>query len=60
VPSTATTYRTLSKIRANGNNVKTKGESWERRVLTGENVYDIGAGLEASSNSRLRSLGPSV
>lgn len=56
VPSTATTYRTVSKIRANGNSVKTKGESWERRVLTGESVYGIGAGLEASWNTRLRRL----
>jgi hypothetical protein len=56
VPSIATTYRTLSKIRTDGNSVKTKGESWERRVLTGGNVYGIGDGLEASSNSRLRRL----
>lgn len=58
VPSTATIYRTVSKIRASGNSVKTKGDSWERRVLTGENVYGVGAGLETSSNSRLRRLAP--
>jgi len=56
VPSTATTYSKASKIRANGNSVKTKVESWARRLLTGESVYGIGAGLEARWNSRLRRL----
>ena len=41
MPSKATAYRTVLKICANANSVKTKGESWERRVLTGKKAFMV-------------------